>query len=114
MQPIQPRRIAAERIDSGGLLLWVDGGEPRSMAAAMGSTPNGDRIGYVYTPPELRGHGYASAITAALTRRILESGRRFCFLYTDVANATANAIYPRLGYRAVGEVVDLVFEAGQA
>ena len=26
-------------------------------------------------------------------------GRRFCFLYTDLANPTSNAIYERIGYR---------------
>jgi GNAT superfamily N-acetyltransferase len=68
-----------------------------------GRTPNGIRVGPVYTPPDLRGRGYASAVTAALTQRLLDSGRRFCFLYTDLANPTSNSIYQRIGYHAVAD-----------
>ena len=88
---------------TGGILLWADEGEPVSLAAWGGPTPNGIRVGPVYTPPELRGRGYATAVTAELSRRLLdgtlfEGGRRFCFLYTDLANPTSNAIYERIGY----------------
>jgi predicted GNAT family acetyltransferase len=87
-----------------GLVLWDDGGEAVSFAGFGGRTPNGIRIGPVYTPPELRGRGYASALTAALTRRLLDEGRRFCFLFTDLANPTSNSIYRRIGYRPVSDV----------
>lgn len=87
-----------------GLVVWEDGGELVSMAGFGGRTPNGIRIGPVYTPPELRGRGYASALTATLTQRLLDQGRRFCFLFTDLANPTSNSIYQRIGYRAVGDV----------
>ncbi len=87
-----------------GLVLWDDGGEGVSMAGFGGLTPNGIRIGPVYTPPELRGRGYASALTAALTQRLLDEGRRFCFLFTDLANPTSNSIYQRIGYRPVSDM----------
>jgi predicted GNAT family acetyltransferase len=87
-----------------GLVLWEDGGEPVSFAGFGGRTPNGIRIGPVYTPPELRGRGYASALTAAITQRLLDEGRRFCFLFTDLGNPTSNSIYQRIGYRPVGDV----------
>jgi predicted GNAT family acetyltransferase len=86
-----------------GLVFWEDEGIV-TMAGFGGPTPNGIRVGPVYTPPELRGRGYASALTAALTQRLLESGRRFCFLYTDLANPTSNSIYQRIGYRPVSDV----------
>jgi uncharacterized protein len=87
----------------GGLVIW-DEGEAVSMAGFGGRTPNGIRIGPVYTPPELRGRGYASALTAALTQRLLDEGRQFCFLFTDLANPTSNSIYQRIGYRPVSDV----------
>jgi predicted GNAT family acetyltransferase len=114
------REIAEGSVDyrfsspSAGILLWEDGGEPVSLAAWGGPTPNGIRIGPVYTPPELRGHGYATALSAELSQRLLdgrlfEGGRRFCFLYTDLANPTSNAIYERIGYRRVAESAEIVF-----
>jgi predicted GNAT family acetyltransferase len=96
--------------DTGrGVLLWEHDGEIVSFAGWGGPTPNGARVGPVYTPPELRGRGYATAATAELSRRLLASGRRFCFLYTDLANPTSNAIYERIGYRRVCESAEIVF-----
>ena len=105
-----PRRRAEERIREGAIFLWEDE-QPVSMAGIVGRTPNGVRIGYVYTPPELRGRGYATIVTAALSQRFLGSGFRFCFLYTNLANPTSNRIYQRIGYRAVCDVVDYDFDA---
>jgi hypothetical protein len=93
----------------GGLVIWWDG-SPVSMAGYGGPTPNGARVGPVYTPRELRGRGYASACTAALTKRLLDSGRRFVFLYTDLANPTSNSIYQKIGYRPVCDVDQYRFE----
>jgi uncharacterized protein len=97
-----------------GILIWEDDGEPVCLAGWGGPTPNGIRVGPVYTPPELRGRGYATALTAELSQRLLdgelfEGGRRFCFLYTDLANPTSNAIYERIGYRRVAESAEIVF-----
>jgi uncharacterized protein len=97
-----------------GILLWEDDGEPVSLAGWGGRTPNGIRVGPVYTPPEVRGRGYATALTAELSQRLLDGrlfdrGRRFCFLYTDLANPTSNAIYERIGYRRVCESAEIVF-----
>ena len=91
-----------EEDPEAGLVVWEDE-RPVSMAGFGGRTPNGIRVGPVYTPPDLRGRGYASALTAALTQRLLDSGLRFCFLFTDLANPTSNSIYQRIGYRAVAD-----------
>ncbi|HZT17625.1 MAG TPA: GNAT family N-acetyltransferase [Gaiellaceae bacterium] len=96
--------------DHAGLHVWEDGGAVVSFAGWGGPTPNGIRIGPVYTPPELRGRGYATALVAELSRLLLERGRRFCFLYTDLANPTANAIYRRIGYVQVAESAEYRFE----
>ncbi len=87
----------------GSLVLWEHDGSTVSIAGHAGETPNGARVGPVYTPPELRGRGYASALTAALTEKLLER-RRFCFLFTDLANPTSNSIYQRIGYRPVTDI----------
>lgn len=96
-------------IRDGELQLWEVDGAPVAMALSTGWTPNGARIGYVFTPQDRRGHGYASALTAAVSQRILDEGRRFCVLYTDATSPVPNAIYPRVGYRHLCDVVDVDF-----
>jgi hypothetical protein len=93
---------------AGRLVLWDDG---VSIAGCGGPTPRGIRVGPVYTPPELRGRGYASALTAELTGQLLAGGRDFCFLFTDLANPVSNSIYARIGYRPVTDVELWRFEA---
>jgi predicted GNAT family acetyltransferase len=112
-----PGRVEAVKIvdhrlgtADGGFLLWEDGGKPVSAAGWGGPTPNGIRIGPVYTPPGLRGRGYATALTAELSQRLLDRGRRFCFLFTDLANPTSNAIYERIGYVRVAEAAMIAFD----
>ena len=63
----------------------------------------------MYTPPEARGRGYASALVAELTAALLASGRSFCCLFTDLANPTSNRIYERIGYRPVTDVDEYRF-----
>lgn len=92
--------IARERVLGGHLFVWDDDG-PVSMAAWTGKTPNGVRVNFVYTLPELRGRGYATSCVAALSQRLLDQGNAYCCLYTDLANPTSNAIYRRIGYRPV-------------
>lgn len=86
-------------------------GTPQSMAGWTGATKNAARISLVYTPPDQRGKGLASATVASLSQRLLDSGRRFCVLYTDLGNPTSNRIYPRIGYVPVADVSDYDFES---
>ena len=97
--------------DDAGVGLWLVDGEVVSIAGFGGPTPNGIRIGPVHTPEPLRGRGYGTAVTAAVTRLQLDRGRRFCFLYTDLANPTSNAIYQRLGYVPVCDSREVAFVA---
>jgi uncharacterized protein len=95
---------------TAGFELWEDGGEVVSLSGWGGPTPNGIRIGPVYTPPGLRGRGYATSLVAELSQALLDAGRRFCFLYTDLANPTSNAIYERIGYIRVCEAAMVSFQ----
>jgi predicted GNAT family acetyltransferase len=102
-EPQSPAEMAESRIAQRQLFLWEAGGvgQPVSMAAWAGPTPRGVRVNFVYTPPAERHKGYASACVAALSRRLLDEGSRFCFLFTDIDNPTSNAIYQRIGYQPV-------------
>jgi ribosomal protein S18 acetylase RimI-like enzyme len=98
-----------ERVRDGLIWLWEDGGEVVSLAGCGGFTPNGARVGPVYTPPALRGRGYASAVTAGATEALLARGLTSTFLYTDLANPTSNKIYQAIGYRHVADVIEVTF-----
>lgn len=90
--------------DDGRVMwLWDDHG-PVSLCGVSGPTPTGIRIGPVYTPPEKRRRGYASGLVAAASRSQLEAGRRWCFLFTDLANRTSNHIYEAIGYEPVRDI----------
>ena len=60
----------------GGFLLWEDERRAVSVSGWGGPTPNGIRVGPVYTPPELRGRGYATALVAELSQTLLDGGRQ--------------------------------------
>jgi predicted GNAT family acetyltransferase len=102
MDPGQAREAAALPLPkSRRLLLWEVEHTAVSMAGFSGPTPNGIRVAWVYTPPENRGKGFAGAGVAALSQKLLDEGRKFCFLYTDLANPISNHVYQRIGYEPV-------------
>jgi hypothetical protein len=97
------------RSDEAGFALWIVESQPVSICGYGGRTPHGTRIGPVYTPPDLRGHGYGSAVTAHVTKEQLDGGLGFCFLYTDLANPTSNKIYMQIGYERVCDSAEYSF-----
>ncbi|WAL73625.1 GNAT family N-acetyltransferase [Kitasatospora sp. YST-16] len=108
--PGDVRADADQRIAAGTLLLWEAGdGRTTALAGASPAVAGMSRIGPVYTPPEHRGHGYASALTAAASARARAGGAAEVLLYTDLANPTSNAIYQRIGYVPVGDAANVVF-----
>lgn len=109
--PSDPREIARDRIREGSIFVWDDP-HPVSMAGWAGRTKRTARVNLVYTPPEFRRRGYASACVADLTQQLLEEGLVLCCLYTDLANPTSNKIYQAIGYRPVCDVTDFHFGDG--
>ncbi|MEU4039862.1 GNAT family N-acetyltransferase [Streptomyces collinus] len=93
---------ADARIAQGGVTLWeTPGGEPVSMAGVTPESAGQVRVAPVYTPGHLRGRGYAGAVTAEVSRAAVAGGAARVLLFTDLANPTSNALYQRIGYRAV-------------
>jgi predicted GNAT family acetyltransferase len=110
-EPDPDARRSVERIiREERLYIWEDQGQAVSMTGFAGPTPNGIRINQVYTPPESRGRGFASNLVAAVSQRLLDSGRTFCFLFTDLANPTSNKIYQQIGYQPEADFRHWVFE----
>jgi hypothetical protein len=107
--PERSIHLTEQRVRNGEVFFWRDP-LPVSMAARNRPTPNGESVGLVYTPPEHRGKGYATSVVAALSQRLLDEGKRFCGLYTDLANPTSNSIYRKIGYVPVADVIDIHFD----
>ena len=93
--------IAAKMIANRDVYLWTVDGAAVSMASVSRRTENGASINAVYTPLASRCRGYASVIVASLSQWVLDSGKKFCVLYADSANATANRIYLKIGFSKI-------------
>jgi GNAT superfamily N-acetyltransferase len=96
------------RIDEGRIWLWEDGlGTPVSLVGFNPPSFGVARVGPVYTPGAHRGHGYASVLTAHVSRLLRDTGTQVC-LFTDQANPTSNKIYAAIGYEPVVDMANLV------
>jgi predicted GNAT family acetyltransferase len=102
------RRTAEVRVDAGDVYLWVDVW-PVSMAVTTRPTRHGISVGGVYTPPDLRNRGYATACVGELSRRLIDSGWSYCSLFADLRNAAANKVYERIGYQPLCEYAEILF-----
>jgi predicted GNAT family acetyltransferase len=105
-EPAEDQVRRSMRLGSAEVLWEVDG-VPVSQASARPVLAGTSRIGPVYTPPEHRRRGYGAAVTAAASRWALDAGAERVLLFTDLANPTTNALYPRIGYRPVQDFADL-------
>jgi predicted GNAT family acetyltransferase len=108
----QTKQEASEAVERSmrekRLYVWDDKGL-RSIATWNAPTTHGVRITLVYTPPEFRGKGYASACVAALSHAMLNSGRKICYLFTDLSNPVSNHVYQRIGYVSVRDFAEYRF-----
>jgi RimJ/RimL family protein N-acetyltransferase len=102
-------RVIDDRLSYGGLTLWESAGAPVAMAGITRTVAGVARVGPVYTPPAQRRHSYAGAATVTVSRAVLDAGAAHVVLFTDLANPTSNALYQRLGYRAVEDSVVISF-----
>ena len=110
-EPVNSDRLKDDApliVDTTKVYLWEDG-IPVSMVAKTRPTKNGISIGLVYTPPEFRQKGYATSCVATLCKELLNSGYKFCMLYTDLANPVSNSIYQKIGFREVCDSVEFSF-----
>lgn len=115
------RADTANRIGAGLVWLWEDlalsgdtalsDGKAQPVTTAWLSPPAAGipRVSMVYTPPEIRGRGYASACVAAVSQLALDGGATATMLYADLANPLTNRIYQRIGYRAVSDTTQWRF-----
>lgn len=101
---VVPVEEVADRVDDHRLWVWADQDQPVHLTGFQPPSFGVARIGPVYTPPQFRGHGYAASAVAQVSQR-LQGEARVC-LFTDQANPVSNALYERLGYRAVVDMAN--------
>ena len=91
--------------------MWqrAEDGEAVCMALVIRESPKAASISGVFTPPSHRRRGYASRLVATLSDEMLRAGKTACNLHTDLANATSNRVYVRVGYTQIWEFSSLRF-----
>lgn len=88
--------------------------ETGSLLACGALARNGPGVGYlasIATLPSVRGPGLGAAVTAWLTRRIVDRGEGLCTLGHYWPNEPARRIYVRLGYRTTHEMTGAILAA---
>jgi RimJ/RimL family protein N-acetyltransferase len=88
--------------------VWIVDGELRFQCNVGAKTPMTAQVQGVWTPPALRGRGYATVALANVSRRLLEESPTLS-LYVNDFNAAAIALYDRIGYTRVGELATYLF-----
>jgi len=111
------RARAAEEVALGQRLarhfVLEDAGRLVAYAAYNAQTPGCVQIGGVWTPPALRGRGYARAVVAGALLRARERGVARSVLFTPTGNAAAQAAYRALGYQRIGDYALILFAEPQ-
>ncbi len=93
----------SNRIKQGEYFFWeVD--EVMTCILGKNARPHHgvSHLGPVYTPPEHRGHGYATDASAHLSQMILDEGASYSSLFADIHNPRTNKIYQMIGYEEIG------------
>ncbi len=109
--PESIREALRGRIERQEVHLWVDeSGTPVSFAGCRQIRPSAARVAPVYTPPSLRGRGYAHALVAGICGELQARGAQAIFLFTDATNPTSNALYTRIGFATLGRHLHLITE----
>jgi RimJ/RimL family protein N-acetyltransferase len=99
--PAFSREQLQKAAGAGHHLFWIVDGQPVSMAGIVRRTRHSGTIAAVYTPPPLRGRGYAGSVTAAAVERVFAEGKTAACLYTDLRNPFSNRCYAKIGFKPV-------------
>ncbi len=93
------KKYFQQLIENKKVFYSIHNNEVTAMAVINRETRNTSTISLVYTPPQFRGNGYATFVVKELSDYILQRGKQFATLYTDLDNPTSNKIYQAVGFR---------------
>ncbi len=108
LDPVGWRHRMATLIDRGWSFLLIQGGEIAFKVELSAWTPEVVQLQGVWTRPELRRRGVATAALAAVCAELLAEVP-VCSLYLNSYNDPAMRLYRRLGFRQVGEFSTVIF-----
>lgn len=107
-EPMRADRISPELIEQGTFYGVEEDGEIIALAGTHIYAENEGVgvVGYVYTAPEARGRGLATAATGAVTRELIGRGIDHVVLNVMQDNPAALRSYQKLGFRIHADLVD--------
>lgn len=109
----EQRAASRSRIESaqreGRQWLLEAAGRPVAYTAFNAVLPDCVQVGGVFTPPELRGRGYARCAVAGSLIDARDRGVRRSVLFTQHDNHPAKSAYRALGYQQVGDYGIVLF-----
>jgi predicted GNAT family acetyltransferase len=94
-------RTLDQQIADGNAWIALEGERPVSLSAFNAALPDIVQLGGIYTPPELRGRGYAKAAVAASLLAARDRGVSRAVLFTS--NPSAARSYEAVGFRHLGD-----------
>ena len=101
-----------ERLCAAGALFVLEAEDARvAMCAFNARLPDTVQLGGVFTPPPVRGRGYARAVVAGALSEARADGASAAVLFTGNDNASALRAYRSLGFERVGDYALALFEA---
>lgn len=89
-------------------------GVPVAFSAFNARLPEVVQVGGVFTPPGLRGRGYARAVVAGSLLAVRRVGISRAVLFTERENEAARRAYRALGFRVTGDYGMILFETAVA
>lgn len=93
----------------GSHWILVEENRPVAYSAFNARLPDAVQVGGVWTPPDLRGRGYARAVVAGSLLEARSAGASLAVLFTGEENVSARRAYEALGFRVVGDYGLVIF-----
>jgi uncharacterized protein len=100
-------RFLDQQIADRNVWIALDDGAPVSLSAFNAALPDIVQLGGIYTPPELRGRGFARVAVAASLLAARERGAERAVLFTS--NPSAARAYEALGFLRTGRYAVVLF-----
>lgn len=107
--PVNVPNYLHRKLKNGDLYVWEDQG-PKTILTVSGRIGKGARVSAVYTPPQHRGNGFASAAIQEICRKIKSDGFSYVTLCVLV-NDPAERVYQKIGFHSIGQRSALTFSA---